>query len=262
LRAEEREEAPEAVLTVRDVDGRVVRRLSGPVKAGFARVAWDLRWAAPQLVVVPRPADSDDEGPQGPVAAPGRYSVSLALRQDGQLRDIATQSFDAEPPAALSGTTSRDATTRDFRLETSRLQRAVLGAVALATEAQQRLTQLKRAIEAAPTDTRELAATARRLEQQLADLRIALSGDQAAARRNEPTSPSIASRVSEVVQYHWNGSGAPTATQRQNIAWAGEAFAPVRTGLEQLVERDLRALESAAEAAGAPWTTGRVPKWP
>lgn len=262
LRAEEREETPEAVLTVRDVDGRVVRRLSGPVKAGFSRVAWDLRWAAPQLAVVPRPPDSDDEGPQGPVAAPGRYSVSLALRQDGQLRDIATQSFDAEPPAALSGTTSRDAATRDFRLETARLQRAVLGAVALVTEAQLRLTQLKRAIDAAPTDTRELAATARKLEQQLADLRIPLSGDQAAARRNEPTSPSIASRVNEVISYHWNGSGAPTATQRQNITWAGDAFASVRATLEQLVERDLRALEAAAEGAGAPWTAGRVPKWP
>lgn len=261
LRAEDREEAPEAVLTVSDADGRVVRRLTGPVKAGFSRVAWDLRFAAPQLAV-PRTPDGDDDGPQGPVAAPGTYSVTLALRQDGQLREIATQKFDAEPPAALAGTTVRDAATREFRLESARLQRAVLGSVALLTETQTRLAQLKRALEASTSDTRALAVTARALETRIADLRVPLSGDVTVSRRNEPTPASIVARVSEVVRYHWNGSGAPTATQRQSIKWASEAFAPVRAALAQLVERDLKSLEAAAEAAGAPWTAGRVPQWP
>ena len=34
------------MLTVTDADGNVVRRLTGPVKAGFQRVAWDLRFPA------------------------------------------------------------------------------------------------------------------------------------------------------------------------------------------------------------------------
>ncbi len=261
LRAEEREEAPEAVLTVTDADGRVLRRLTGPVKSGFSRVAWDLRWAAPQLAG-PRGPDADDNGPEGPVAAPGTYTVTLTLRQDGALRDIGSQTFTAEPPAALAGTTARDADTRQFRQETARLQRAVLGTVAILNEASQRLTQLKRAIDAAPSDTRALSATARTLERRIGDLRIPLSGDPVVARRNEPTSASITARVSEVIQYHWSGSGAPTATQRQNLQWAADAFGPVRTQVEQLVERDLKALETAAEAAGAPWTAGRVPRWP
>ena len=188
--------------------------------------------------------------------------MTLALRQDGQLREIATQKFDAEPPAALTGTTVRDAATREFRLESARLQRAVLGSVALLNETQLRLTQLKRALEAAPSDTRTLAATARSLEARIADLRVPLTGDATVSRRNEPTPASIAARVSEVVRYHWNGSGAPTATQRQSITWAREAFVPVRAALAQLVERDLKSLETAAEAAGAPWTSGRVPQWP
>lgn len=261
LRAEDLEEAPSAELSVRDADGQIVRRLTGPVKAGFARVAWDLRYAAPQLAG-PRAPDSDDDGPQGPVAAPGQYTVTLALRHDGQRKEIGTQTFMAEPPVALAGTTARDPSTRQFRTETARLQRAVLGSVALIAETQQRLTQLKRAIDAAPSDTRELAATARTLELRLADLRIPLSGDQTVSRRNEPSPTSIAARLSEVVRYHWNSSGTATATQRQNVKWAGDTFAPVRAALEQLVERDLKALETAAEAAGAPWTAGRVPRWP
>lgn len=262
LRAEDREEAPAALLVVKDASGAVVRQLPGPVKAGFSRVAWDLRLAAPQLAT-PRSADNPDaEDPEGPVAAPGTYSVSLWLRVDGQVKEMGTETFEAEPPPSLAGTTSRDAGTREFRLQTAKLQRAVLGAVAMVGEAQQRLSQLKRAIDATPSDTRALAATARTLEQQLNEIRVPLTGDPTVSRRGEPTPASISARVGEVVRYFWGQSGAPTATQRQNLQWAGEAFGPVRARLEQLVERDLRALESAAEAAGAPWTPGRVPKWP
>jgi hypothetical protein len=35
----------------------------------------------------------------------------------------------------------------------------------------------------------------------------------------------------------------------------------VLTALQTLVEKDLRAIESAAESAGAPYTPGRVPRW-
>ena len=44
VQRENAEEKPAIVLTVTDDRGEVVRRLSGPVKAGFHRVAWDLRY--------------------------------------------------------------------------------------------------------------------------------------------------------------------------------------------------------------------------
>ena len=44
LRRERLEEDPAIVFTVRDEAGEVVRRLTGPVKSGFHRVAWDLRY--------------------------------------------------------------------------------------------------------------------------------------------------------------------------------------------------------------------------
>ena len=43
VRAEDREEEPALLLTVTDEAGAVVRRIAGPVKSGFHRVAWDLR---------------------------------------------------------------------------------------------------------------------------------------------------------------------------------------------------------------------------
>ncbi|MEX2153060.1 MAG: hypothetical protein WD825_06950, partial [Gemmatimonadaceae bacterium] len=46
LRVEDREEAPAIILTVSDPEGRVIRRLTGPVGAGVQRVTWDLRYPA------------------------------------------------------------------------------------------------------------------------------------------------------------------------------------------------------------------------
>jgi photosystem II stability/assembly factor-like uncharacterized protein len=87
IRAEEIEEAPAIVLTVRDAQGNIVRRIEGPVEAGFHRVAWDLRYpdSSPWT-----PDDQDDQWLviQGPLAAPGSYSVSMAKRSNGALTDI------------------------------------------------------------------------------------------------------------------------------------------------------------------------------
>ncbi len=44
LKAEDREETPGVILTIRNSAGQVVRRLGGPASAGLHRVSWDLRW--------------------------------------------------------------------------------------------------------------------------------------------------------------------------------------------------------------------------
>jgi hypothetical protein len=42
---------------------------------------------------------------------------------------------------------------------------------------------------------------------------------------------------------------------------AGTLFESTLKKLQKLAEVDLPALERAADAAGAPWTPGRVPRW-
>jgi hypothetical protein len=72
---------------------------------------------------------------------------------------------------------------------------------------------------------------------------------------------SIGDRVSAIVRSHWNTTSAPTGTNRQAYEIAADEFAVQLEKLRQLVEVDLRALETSLEGAGAPWTPGRVPVW-
>ena len=109
LRAEAREEDPAVVLTVTDAEGNVVRRLTGPSKAGFQRVAWDLRFPpANPTRLTPPPADNPFfDPPEGPLVVPGSYSVSFEKRVDGvppAVRDPAElQRRVARPPDPEGG---------------------------------------------------------------------------------------------------------------------------------------------------------------
>jgi hypothetical protein len=53
----------------------------------------------------------------------------------------------------------------------------------------------------------------------------------------------------------------PTGTQRDSCRIAETQFARALSELRALIETDLRSIEERADAAGAPWTPGRLPRW-
>jgi hypothetical protein len=69
-----------AKISVYDKDGKLVRELDGPGKAGVNRTNWDLRWNSP---AVPTPEQVEaaaagfDFGPRGPLVEPGEYSIKI-----------------------------------------------------------------------------------------------------------------------------------------------------------------------------------------
>ena len=264
LRAEDREREAEVLLTVRDAEGNVVRRITGPAEAGFHRVSWDLRYPSPDPVNL-EPWDWHNpfaDPPRGPVAVPGGYTVSLALRTGGETRALADdQSFEVVPLGAATLPPADRAALTEFQRRTGRLSRAIQGALAVAGETEQRIELLRRAIDDTPGSKDKHQASLRSIELRLADLVIELQGDSTKGERAEPTPPSISGRVSGIIYGHWTSTSAPTKTQQDAYRFAAEAFGGVLDRLRTLVETDLAALEAELEAAGAPWTPGRVPEW-
>jgi photosystem II stability/assembly factor-like uncharacterized protein len=69
-----------AKISVYDKDGKLVRELDGPGKAGVNRTNWDLRWNSPAL---PTPEQLEaaaagfDFGPRGPLVEPGKYTIKI-----------------------------------------------------------------------------------------------------------------------------------------------------------------------------------------
>jgi photosystem II stability/assembly factor-like uncharacterized protein len=268
LRAEEREGEPAAILTVSDASGNVVRRVTGPVKAGFNRVAWDLRYPPSNPAKLP-PAKPEEEEenifvppPQGPLATPGRYTVTLETKADGIVTKLGEPvTFQAEVLGTASLPAPDRAKALEFGKKVARLQRAVLGSVELAKETSKEIALLEKALLDAPAADAALMARARELGQRLKDLEVPLTGDKVVAKYQEPVDPSIVERVQRIVYSLWASTSAPTGTEQRGYEVASQAFAPVLEKLRALVEVDLPDLEKKAEAAGAPWPAGRVPAW-
>ena len=196
------------------------------------------------------------------MVSPGTYKVSVAARVDGQLTPIGEpQAFQAVPLGTASLPAPDHAAALQFEQKTARLQRAVLGASEAARELRKQLTLIRRAVEDSPKADAALAADVRRIENRVRDLQVALDGDAVVRRYNEPTPP----RSSNGCRGSWPGTGRrrpvrPT-THRRSYQVASEMFAPVLEQLRAIVEVDMKALSDRLEAAGAPWTPGRVPRW-
>jgi photosystem II stability/assembly factor-like uncharacterized protein len=265
LRAEDEEEPPTMLLTVTDPDGNILRRLTGPVTAGIHRVAWDLREPAAELPQ-PHPGEVDEdlffEPPAGPLVMPGRYRVSLSKRVAGVETPLElTQEFEVVVPSVVARDPADLRILNEFQQKVRRLQRAVAGALQVANRVTDRLSDVKRALDATPGLAPKWQDTVRALEKRDRAILRALRGDVTLRQRNENTPPSIAERVETIVDAQRFSLSKPTATQREEYTIASEDFTAELAKLRQLVEADLKELDRALDTAGAPWTPGRLPEW-
>ncbi len=264
LRMEDDEETPAVILSVRDEAGNVVRRINGPVEKGFNRAAWNLRYAPPTPVRLPAAPVEDpfaDPDP-GRLAMPGNYSVTLSQRVNGVETVLGgPQQFKAVVHSTATLPAADRAALAAFQQKVSSLQRAVLGAANFAEELKSRVGLLRRALEQTPGAPLALHGDLRSADSALNSLVRTLRGDQSLRSRNENTLPSLEERVQTIVDDQWQSSSAPTATHREIYRTVSEELKPVLARLRQLVDIDIRGIETSLEQAGAPWTPGRVPVW-
>jgi hypothetical protein len=265
LKAEDRAEDPAVIVTVSDANGQIVRRFTAPTKAGLSRVAWDLRLQPTDPVNGP-PYKPDPDypfggGPLAPFAPPGTYQVAIAKRVDGVVTPLAgPQRFQVVDVDSVPGRTM--ATLAEQR-KAAELERSVLGTASLVSETLRRVSFLKRAIDEAPSADTALAHRVRVLEQHLLDAQESLSGDPTLAKRQEASTPSLADRLGGALAKSWGSSlSAFNASQQAQIDIVQRNFGAVLARVRQLVDVDLKNLEQAAEAAGVPWTSGRIPRSP
>ncbi len=259
LRDESLEMDPEILLTVRDAGGQVVRKITGPANAGFHRVAWDLR--LPPVDPAPRgesgPEEEGPRRPDGALAAPGTYSVSLARVVDGVVTDLGeSQTFEVVPlrKGTLPGASPADAAA--FLAEVADLDRLIQGAGALIGETGHRIEGMRDALLRSSLDDPLLLQQVDALRRRLAGIQMELSGDATRRRYGDDGPVPVTGRITVVKRITGASTYGPTPTARTSLDLARRQFEAVRADLTQLVETDLPALEKRLQAAGAPWTPG------
>ncbi len=263
VRAEDREEDPAVLLIVRDSDGNVVRQVKGNASAGLHRTAWDLRWPATNPVSLSSPANRApwSSDPQGPLAAPGEYTVSLAVRQKGELTEVAgPRSFTVKSMPQGKETSQAPDDVLAFQRKAGELFRAVSGAGRLSGSLNQRIDHLKAAIPRTPSAGESQEQRLRAIEARLDEVNVLLLGDSSVSSRNEPTPWSVSRRAGAVYGLMLSVRSDVPEQYESSYAIAAEEFRAVLDELTS-IESDLGALEVELERLGAPYTPGRVPQW-
>jgi len=264
LRAEDREDAPAIVFTVTDAQGNVVRRMTGPSSKGLHRVAWDLRYPAPDPAQLTPPSGSLFGGvPVGPLVVPGDYTVTLSKRINGVVTQIASpQTFTVKALENSPELAQDREAVLAFQQETADLSRAVSGAGAASRELRNRLALLKVAVESLSTANDTQRAQIQGAETILDNADVALFGDRTVSSRNEPAPFSISARVGQIRGWGWNHQAPVTGSDQTAIEIAKSDFAAVLAQLRD-VEARVVAMENELAGLGAPYTAGSgVPNWP
>jgi photosystem II stability/assembly factor-like uncharacterized protein len=263
LRAEAEEAKPEVYFLVYDESGAPVRRVEGSIDAGFQRAAWDLRYPAASLREhAEEGEDFAPAGAQGPLVISGSYSVSMFQKVDGVVTELAgAQNFKVATEGAASMSAADRAAQEEFLRKVARLYRAVSGSLHTADDVEARLKAIRAALRETPAVEKQLGAAADSIEQRNREILRALRGDTEMQKRNEAVPTSINERVNAVLEGERFALTKPTQTHLDDYNIAAGEFAEALSKLHALVEVDLTKLEKDMEAAGAPWTPGRVPSW-
>ncbi|MBO3698092.1 sialidase family protein [Roseivirga sp. E12] len=258
LAEESKEDSPSSMLLVRDASGASVRWIQGASGKGLHRTTWDLRLPASNPINLSQPGFRPPWAgtPQGPLVAPGKYSVELFVLNNGSLESQgAPQEFMVKAaPNASSGADYQAVAA--FQRRGNVLSRQMSNTNSRLGEAAQKLRFIRAALPKTPRVTPAMFETLKALNSSLADLRKSLNGDPIPSSKNESTSPSIRSRMGTAIGGHGATTQLPTETQKRDLGIAEEGFTQFLKEAENFFAA-LTAYEAELEKAGAPFTPGR-----
>ena len=255
--AESREDAPAIVFNVFASDGSLVESIEAPATAGFHRVAWDLRypsvepWSAEE-------AEAEEDHTAGVLVVPGRYSVEMKKRVDGELMDLGQQqSFDVvsiRPEPALPGRTQEQRVI--FESQVEELIRAAMGSGVAVADVIAELDAVKATLDRARTDG-SLYELANSIQQALRAQNDRLGGNELRDIYNDPAEMSVQARLWHARFDATSSAHGPTAAQQESYRIARELYDEISAELTRLVETDYAGLKEAMDTARVPWTPGR-----
>lgn len=264
MKAEQDEETPYLIFTISNDKGEIVRKLKTSAKKGVQRLTWDFRYATSSPINI-NPSVNENvfqSNDVGQFVAPGNYTVALSKYVDGTITQLAgPEKFTVK---VLPGTTlpasSRPALV-EWQRKADELKRSIQGANQILTDANNRVKHMREALVIITINQQPMVNDLKSIETKLRDIADKLNGDRVANQLDIDKPPSISSRLFSAIYDGFGSTSDPTTTMKEQLQIAGDEFGDVLNSLRSVFEKDIKALEQKLEAAGAPYTPGRMPEW-
>lgn len=249
LDREKLQENPVLWLTIKDDEGRVVRKIKAPAKKGFHRIAWDMRYPS----FIPLSENMNIQNAPGMLSAPGEYSVSLSREVDGNVTELAgPESFRLNPlrKGSLQGSSYEE--TVAFWNELGDTQADYIEMSNILNSLIRKSELMKTAVERAAAQPGELDKEVHDLALRLRGVEIMLNGSSSRNEIGEKNPHTIAQRLSAVALGTTGSTYGPTPTHRRSLEIAQEELEVVKAKLDLLAGSKIPALMKKLQEAGAP----------
>lgn len=259
LKAEREETQPQLLLSIKNSDGVVVKKMMTKPKKGVHTIKWDLRYESKEPISFWKPSFYNPFAgkTEGTLVEPGVYSVSLATVVNGVVSEIGTpQQFTVKP---LNNTTL-PASDRSEKVAFQQAVANLSGKVSALDSALDELdNQLKYAQEAIKRVEKPLNDWLKEVDGikvKMRQIRLQLNGDRVASILDMDREPSISNRLGWLSYEQFYSTAEPTQTHRDNYAIIKEGYGALAQQVIQL-QNDMETLQNKLKEAGAPYTPGR-----
>lgn len=262
LRKEADEQEPYLLFTITDESGSPVRKIKTGISKGVNRLVWDFRYNVFSPISL-TPFDNTvpwNEPDKGYMVVPGKYKVSLAKYDNGQLTELGTQTFTCKPLKAGSLPAADQQKLDAFNKKVAELTRAITGADAYRGELADKIPYLKKAIMETGKIPQQTWANVLSIEEKLKTLNRKLNGDPLRATYESVSPTSLRNKVETITGSLWSTTSEPTTTFYNLYDVAADQFTEILNSLK-LIGDEIKQVEADLEKNGAPYTPGRLPDW-
>jgi len=259
IEVERRQDAFVIWLTVKDAEGKVVKRITGVNKKGFHRVAWDLSYPATDAL-----GGKEDIGRDyfGAMVSPDKYTVTLSKEVDGIITSLSDPvSFDVERlyPGALAGSDLKKSS--KFWQKTESLNKSMTAVSKVLNKMIEKVDLMAAALDRTSAAPGNLDSDIYRLKQSILDLDERLNGNRSKRQVGEKRLPTIAGRHG-FASSAFNSTYGPTPAHERSLEIAAIQLAELQKSMEIILNQEIPRVEQALIDAGAPWIDGQpIPEY-
>jgi photosystem II stability/assembly factor-like uncharacterized protein len=258
LEAENRQDKPQILFTIKDANGNIVNTVAGKNKKGFNRVNWDLSYASRRGERLSSSSGGGGFfGGGGIMATPGTYSVTMSKMVDGKVTQITDpMNFEVVPlgEGALKGASYTEI--NSFREEYQNFQQDMTATNTELSKSISTIEAMHRAAMKATKPSDELVSRVHQTKMRLMDIDKEMHGDETKGEIGERSNPTpgngnMAGMVALRTTY------GPTANHKAAFQRANEQLQEIKVKIKDVSENVLPQLERDLKAAGAPWIEGQ-----
>ncbi|MDZ7771438.1 MAG: hypothetical protein U5K31_01655 [Balneolaceae bacterium] len=250
LEAEMREQGPTVLITIKDENGQVVNRITGPTSEGFHRVNWELDYHSESIIEVGQQAGGFFGG--GFRVTPGTYTAELSKVVRGEHTPLSEPiTFEVKPlfDGALQRASNEEFAS--FRETLTQFQRELTRTEESMQEQIDLVNAMQTALRRAPSENPDLAERLNDTRLELLQLNEEFDGSEAKGEIGERNPPTPSDRMFVGYRALFTTYG-PTEMHKQTVQVGMRELADIRERIQNYADNVIPELRQAVEATGAP----------